>query len=89
MPIINYLDGFIYHMVHIENLRSIFRHKAFFSHLNIRQKDISYRSIAFERVQSLRDRIYVWDHIKQDTENYIVTFRCTLLHVLQCYMYNI
>ncbi len=56
---INYLDGSIYHMVHIDNLANIFRRRALLSKLKVIDEDINYRSIAFEDVQSLRDRVYV------------------------------
>jgi hypothetical protein len=56
---INYLDGSIYHMVHFANLTNIFRRRALLSKLKVLEEDIKYRSIAFEDVQSLRDRVYV------------------------------
>lgn len=58
---INYLDGSIYHMVHFDNLTNIFRRRALLSKLKVLEEQIDYRSIAFEEVQSLRDRIYVRD----------------------------
>ena len=61
----DYLDGSVYHMVHFENLRNIFQRRAFLAQEKVLQEDIHYRSIAFEEVQGLRDRVYVWDHIKQ------------------------
>lgn len=58
---INYLDGSIYHMVHFDNLTNIFRRRALLSKLKVLEEQINYRSIAFEEVQSLRDRVYVRD----------------------------
>lgn len=65
MPKHKLFNGSIYHMSHFENLRNILRRRAFLSRLNVKREGISYRSIAFAAVQSLRDRIYVWDHVKQ------------------------
>lgn len=58
---IDYLNGSIYHMVHFENLTNIFRRRALLSKLKVLEEQINYRSIAFEEVQSLRDRVYVRD----------------------------
>jgi len=58
---IDYLDGSIYHMVHFDNLLNIFRRRALLSKLKVLEENINYRSIAFEDVQSLRDRVYVRD----------------------------
>jgi ssDNA thymidine ADP-ribosyltransferase, DarT len=57
----DYLAGSIYHMVHFENLRQIFQHRAILSKEKVAQEGISYQSIAYGSVQSLRDRINVWD----------------------------
>lgn len=59
MSSINYLDGSIYHMVHFDNLTNIFRRRALLSKLKVLEEEINLRSIAFEDVQSLRDRVYV------------------------------
>jgi len=59
MSNINYLDGYIYHMVHLENLRSIFQRRAILSKGKVLQEKIAYHSIAYEEVQTLRDRIFV------------------------------
>src|SRR5579884_2966278 len=61
MSNVNYLDGYAYHMVHFDNLQSIFQRRALLSKRKVLQERISYRSIAFEDVQSLRDRIYILD----------------------------
>ena len=61
VPNIDYLDGCIYHMVHFENLPGIFQRRALLSREKILQENISYRSIAYEEIQNLRDRIFVWD----------------------------
>lgn len=62
---INYLEGSIYHMVHFDNLANIFTRRALLSKLKVLEENISYRSIAFEDVQSLRDRVYVQDFFEQ------------------------
>jgi hypothetical protein len=56
-----HLDGYIYHMVHIDNLPSIFRQGALLSKEMLGQKNISPHSIAYESVQDKRDRLFVWD----------------------------
>lgn len=60
-----YLDGYIYHMVHFDNLRSIFQRRALLSKEKVLQEKIPYHSIAYEEVQTLRDRIYIWDFSRQ------------------------
>jgi ssDNA thymidine ADP-ribosyltransferase, DarT len=62
---INYLDGSIYHMVHFDNLKYIFKRRALLSKLKVLEEDINYHSIAFEDVQGLRDRVYVRDISEQ------------------------
>jgi ssDNA thymidine ADP-ribosyltransferase, DarT len=62
---INYLDGSIYHMAHFENLKDIFQRRAILSKEKVLASSIRHRSIAFEDVQSLRDRVYVWDISEQ------------------------
>jgi hypothetical protein len=52
---VNYLDGFIYHMVHVDNLRSIFQCKALLSKEILKSKRVDSRSIAYDSVQSCRD----------------------------------
>ena len=59
MSDISYLGGSIYHMLHFDNLTNIFRRRALLSKLKVLEEDINYRSIAFEDVQGLRDRVYV------------------------------
>lgn len=60
-----YLDGYLYHMVHFSNLASILRRKALLSKENVQSEKIKYASIAEESVQNLRNRIYIWDSLKQ------------------------
>lgn len=60
-----YLNGYIYHMVHLETFRSILKRRAILSKEMVLQEGIVYRSVAFEEVQSLRDRIYLWDSSEQ------------------------
>jgi ssDNA thymidine ADP-ribosyltransferase, DarT len=59
MPNINYLDGYIYHMVHFDNLWNIFQRRALLSKEKVLQEQIPYHSIAHEEVQTLRDRIFI------------------------------
>ena len=65
MQSIDYLAGSIYHMVHLNNLQSIFQRRALLSKECIIQEAINYQSIAFEEVQNLRDRIFIWDFSKK------------------------
>jgi hypothetical protein len=58
---VDYLVGSIYHMVHFDNLQSIFRRRALLSKERVLEEAIEYQSIAYENVQSLRDRIFIWD----------------------------
>jgi|SRR5580700_4405106 len=48
-------------MVHVNNLPSIFQRRALLSKESVKQEQIVYQSIAFDSVQRLRDRIFVWD----------------------------
>jgi ssDNA thymidine ADP-ribosyltransferase, DarT len=61
----NYLDGYIYYMVHFDNLRNIFQRRALLSKDKVLQEQIRYHSIANDEVQGFRDRIYIWDFSKQ------------------------
>lgn len=61
----HYLDGFIYHMVHYDNLRGIFQRRAILSKRRVEEENLSYRTIANDEVQDIRDRIYVWDFTKR------------------------
>ncbi len=65
MPGVDYLAGSIYHMIHFNNLQSIFQRRALLSKERVIQEKINYQSIAFEEVQNLRDRIFVWDFSKK------------------------
>lgn len=65
MSNIDYLDGYIYHMVHLENLRNIFERRALLSKEKVLQEKIAYHSIANNEVQGFRDRIFIWDFSKQ------------------------
>lgn len=56
-----YLNGYIYHMVHIHNLPSIFQQGSLLSKEMLSQKGIGPHSIAYESVQDLRERIFIWD----------------------------
>jgi len=63
----DYLVGSIYHMVHFDNLQSIFSQRMLLSKEQISEKKIRYKSIAFEKVQDLRDRVYV---LKTDQKSF-------------------
>jgi hypothetical protein len=57
----NYLDGYIYHMVHLDTFKGILKRRAILSKEQVLREGITHRSIAYEEVQSLRDRIAIWD----------------------------
>jgi len=65
MSSVNYLNGYIYHMVHFDNLQNIFRRRALLSKQKVIQERIHYHSIANDEVQGFRDRIYIWDFSKE------------------------
>lgn len=65
MSDVTYLDGYIYHMVHFDNLRNIFQRRAILSKQKVFQERIHYHSIANDEVQWFRDRIYIWDVSRQ------------------------
>jgi hypothetical protein len=65
MSDVSYLDGYIYHVVHFDNLRNIFQRRAILSKQKVFQERIHYHSIANDEVQSFRDRIYIWDFASQ------------------------
>jgi len=52
-------------MVHIKNLPGIFKAGALFPLETLRVKKIKHLSIAYDDVQKLRDRVFVWDSIQQ------------------------
>lgn len=58
-----YLNGSVYHMVHFDNLESIFLRRALLSKEKVVQEGTTYYSIAYDDVQGLRDRVFVWDAI--------------------------
>ena len=57
----NYLDGYIYHMTHFDNLRSILKSGTLLSQQELNSQSLGARSIANYEVQNLRKRIYVWE----------------------------
>lgn len=61
MPNDFYLDGYVYHMTHFDNIKSILHRYALLSKERGKLEKITYHSIAEESVQDLRDRIYIWD----------------------------
>ncbi|MDQ6660797.1 MAG: DUF4433 domain-containing protein, partial [Chloroflexota bacterium] len=81
----NYLDGSIYHMVHFDNLNKIFERRALLSKKSVIQEKITYQSIAYETVQNLRNRIFIWDtSIKKyrSLHSYIPFYFATLTPML-------
>jgi len=65
MSEVDYLSGYIYHMVHFKNLQDVFLRRAILSKEKVLQEKIHYHSIAWEDVQDLRDRIFIWDFSQQ------------------------
>lgn len=61
----DYLAGYIYHMIHISNLQDVLQQRAIFSKERMSQKQIQYRSIAYDTVQKLRDRVFVFDSARR------------------------
>jgi hypothetical protein len=61
----NYLQGMIYHMVSVKNLVSILNRQALISKEKLNKENLAYTSIAIDTVQSLRDRVFVWDNLAQ------------------------
>jgi len=55
MSNIDYLNGYIYHMVHFANLQNIFLRRALLSKEKVLQEQIRYHSIANDEVQGFRD----------------------------------
>lgn len=55
------LQGFIYHMLTLENLLGVFTHQNLFSKEQLQKRHIVSASIANEEVQNLRKRIFVFD----------------------------
>ena len=81
----NHLDGCIYHMVHFDNLRNIFQRRAILAKESVLQEVIEYQSIAYEEVQGLRDRIFVWDSVKRTfrgLHSYVPFYFATLTPML-------
>jgi ssDNA thymidine ADP-ribosyltransferase, DarT len=72
-------------MVHFDNLRSIFQRRAILSKESVIQEVIEYQSIAYEEVQSLRDRIFVCDFSKRafrGLHSYVPFYFATLTPML-------
>ncbi len=63
-----YLNGHIYHMVHIGNLCSIFKQQSLLPKNTLKLRGIDHSSIANEAVQHLRDRIRV--QVPLDKQSY-------------------
>ncbi len=63
----DYLNGNVYHMTHIKNLRSILQEEALYSKRKIWERAITMTSIANEHVQYLRERIFI--HSKESKQN--------------------
>ena len=60
-----YLEGHIYHMVHFRNLKSIFSIYAILSKNLLQKEGLVHLSIAYQTVQDLRDRIFIWDFLEK------------------------
>ena len=61
----SHLDGISYHMVHIDNIESLFSKRAILSKEVLQKENMRVISIALDSVQSLRDRIYIWSEIEK------------------------
>lgn len=59
----DYLNGSVYHMVHYDNLNSIFLRGGLLSRDKLFEEGRAYHSIANNEVQGLRDRILVLDAV--------------------------
>ncbi len=80
-----YLIGSIYHMVHFDTLKSIVQRRAILSKEKVSQEQASYRSIAYDSVQSLRDRVFTWDSSNQrfrPLHSYVPFYFATLTPML-------
>lgn len=81
----NSLDGYVYHMVHFDNLRNIFRRRALLSKEKVLQEKIHHHSIANDGVQGFRDRIYIWDFSRRkfrSLHSYVPFYFATLTPML-------
>jgi ssDNA thymidine ADP-ribosyltransferase, DarT len=58
---INYLDGSIYHMAHLDTAKGIIQRCAILAKTSVQMEKIPYRSIANDEVQDFRNRIFIWD----------------------------
>jgi len=65
----NHLDGYVYHMTHIDNLPGIFRQGAIVSKDIGARNNLPIHSIAEESVQALRDRIFILDFVQKRYRN--------------------
>lgn len=82
---VDYLVGSIYHMVHFDNLLRIFQRRALLSKERVIQEAIEYQSIAYENVQNLRDRIFIWDvsqKVFRGLHSYVPFYFATLTPML-------
>jgi hypothetical protein len=61
----DYLHGYIYHMTHVDNLSNIFTQGELLSKDLLARRNLAERSIAYDSVQDLRDRIFVWSFVEQ------------------------
>jgi len=81
----NSLDGYVYHMVHFDNLRNIFQRRALLSKEKVLQEKIHHHSIANDEVQGFRDRIYIWDFSRRkfrSLHSYVPLYFATLTPML-------
>lgn len=82
----NYLIGSIYHMVHFDNLFSIFVRGGLLSRDKLLGEGRTYHSIANDEVQGLRDRILILDIISnrfRSLHNYVPFYFSTRTSMLR------
>ena len=82
----NHLKGSIYHIVHFDNLRSVFTRGGLLSREKLFVEGRTYRSIANDEVQSLRDRILILDVVVgrfRSLHNYVPFYFATRTSMLR------
>ena len=82
----NYLNGSIYHMVHFNNLNSIFLRGGLLSRDKLFEEGRTYHSIANNEVQELRNRILIQDVVAnrfRSLHNYVPFYFSTRTSMLR------
>jgi len=82
----NRLKGSIYHIVHFDNLKSIFTRGGLLSREKLFEERRTFRSIANDEVQSLRDRILILDVVVsrfRSLHNYVPFYFATRTSMLR------